>query len=66
MWAICGILTAVDYFPPGHPARTDAKIEVVRNAAWIRVPYPGEHVFANQLYMFIITLKYSLVSSLTR
>lgn len=41
MWIICGILTAFNYLPPGHPARTDAKIEIVRSAAWIRVPYPG-------------------------
>ncbi|XP_065202699.1 solute carrier family 23 member 1-like [Planococcus citri] len=42
MWVICGVLTATNYLPSGHPARTDTKIDIVRNAAWIRIPYPGQ------------------------
>jgi hypothetical protein len=42
MWAICGILTATDVFPEGHPARTDVRIRVLEDAPWFRVPYPGQ------------------------
>ncbi|XP_075973954.1 solute carrier family 23 member 2 [Anticarsia gemmatalis] len=42
MWAICGILTATGVFPPEHPARTDVKLNIIRDAPWFRVPYPGQ------------------------
>ncbi|XP_028157855.1 solute carrier family 23 member 2 isoform X1 [Ostrinia furnacalis] len=42
MWAICGILTATGTLPPHHPARTDVKINIIEDAPWFRVPYPGQ------------------------
>ncbi|CAH0723097.1 unnamed protein product, partial [Brenthis ino] len=42
MWVICGILTATDALAPGHPARTDLKINIIQDAPWFRVPYPGQ------------------------
>lgn len=41
MWILCAILTASDYFPVGHPARTDVKIRIIDDSSWFRVPYPG-------------------------
>lgn len=41
MWGVCGVLTATGALPPGHAARTDAKLELLRGAPWFRVPYPG-------------------------
>ncbi|XP_063825180.1 solute carrier family 23 member 2 isoform X1 [Ostrinia nubilalis] len=42
MWAICGILTATGTLPPHHSARTDVKINIIEDAPWFRVPYPGQ------------------------
>ncbi|KAL1401903.1 hypothetical protein pipiens_019929, partial [Culex pipiens pipiens] len=42
MWSLCGVLTATNVFPSGHPARTDVRIRVLEDAAWFRVPYPGQ------------------------
>ncbi|CAH0397742.1 unnamed protein product [Chilo suppressalis] len=42
MWAVCGILTVTEVFPPEHPARTDIKLNIVQDAPWFRVPYPGQ------------------------
>ncbi|XP_052749636.1 solute carrier family 23 member 2 [Galleria mellonella] len=42
MWIICGVLTATDVFPHGHPARTDLKVNIIEDAPWFRVPYPGQ------------------------
>lgn len=42
MWGICAILTATNVFADGHPARTDARIRVLQDAPWFRVPYPGQ------------------------
>ncbi|CAG4975797.1 unnamed protein product [Colias eurytheme] len=42
MWAICGILTITGVFEPGHPARTDLKVNIIEDAPWFRVPYPGQ------------------------
>lgn len=42
MWGICGILTAYNVFEEGHPARTDARISVLTDAPWFRIPYPGQ------------------------
>ncbi|VVC27101.1 Hypothetical protein CINCED_3A010658 [Cinara cedri] len=42
MWILCGILTITDYFPVGHPARTDVKIRIIEDSSWFRVPYPGQ------------------------
>ncbi|XP_038211925.1 solute carrier family 23 member 2 [Zerene cesonia] len=42
MWAICGILTVAGALPPGHPARTDLKVNIIEDAPWFRVPYPGQ------------------------
>ncbi|XP_053607315.1 solute carrier family 23 member 2 isoform X1 [Plodia interpunctella] len=42
MWAVCGVLTATGVFPEGHPARTDLKVNIIEDAPWFRVPYPGQ------------------------
>ncbi|XP_059051571.1 solute carrier family 23 member 2 [Achroia grisella] len=42
MWVICGILTATDVFPHGHPVRTDLKVNIIEDAPWFRIPYPGQ------------------------
>lgn len=42
MWGICLILTVNDVFPVDHPARTDARIRVLNDAAWFYIPYPGQ------------------------
>ncbi|XP_078347816.1 solute carrier family 23 member 2-like [Oculina patagonica] len=47
MWMICAIVTAAGGFPddpsnPQYKARTDARIEVLKEAKWFRVPYPGQ------------------------
>ncbi|VDM77310.1 unnamed protein product [Strongylus vulgaris] len=43
-WAFCLILTVCNLVEPGGPARVDIphKVEAIRNAAWIAVPYPGK------------------------
>ncbi|KAL0893409.1 hypothetical protein ABMA27_014996 [Loxostege sticticalis] len=42
MWAICAILTATEALPANHPARTDVKINIIEDAPWFRIPYPGQ------------------------
>lgn len=42
MWALCAVLTFADVFPLEHPARTDVKLNIIEDAPWFRVPYPGE------------------------
>ncbi|XP_061377243.1 solute carrier family 23 member 2 isoform X2 [Danaus plexippus] len=42
MWVVCGVLTATNVFPAGHPARTDLKLNIIEDAPWFRVPYPGQ------------------------
>ncbi|KAF9823639.1 hypothetical protein SFRURICE_009184 [Spodoptera frugiperda] len=42
MWALCAILTVTGVFPPEHPARTDVKLNIIEDAPWFRVPYPGQ------------------------
>lgn len=54
MWAVCGFLTAIDYFPKGHPARTDSNIEIIEQAAWFRIPYPGKNDLV--LFFFLVSL----------
>ena len=46
-WIICAIVTAAGGFPsdpsvPQYLARTDARISVLKEAEWIRLPYPGK------------------------
>ena len=45
-WIVCAILTAAGAFTGdstgyGYSARTDTRMEVLRNADWFRIPYPG-------------------------
>ena len=45
-WMICAILTAAGAFPtspsiPQYLARTDARIDVLKEAKWFIFPYPG-------------------------
>lgn len=42
MWGLCGLLTLIEVFPEGHPARTDSRLKVFSDASWFRVPYPGQ------------------------
>lgn len=39
MWGICGLLTVFDIVEGG--ARVDIKIKILRDAPWLRLPYPG-------------------------
>ncbi|XP_047739598.1 solute carrier family 23 member 1 [Hyalella azteca] len=39
-WATCWALTAAGLLPEGDAARTDARLAVVADAPWFRVPYP--------------------------
>ncbi|XP_006861297.1 PREDICTED: solute carrier family 23 member 2-like [Chrysochloris asiatica] len=46
-WLTCFVLTVTDVFPSaptayGHGARTDIKGDVLNQAPWFRVPYPGQ------------------------
>lgn len=46
MWLICYILTAAGALPDnkgeyGYEARTDLRLEVIDEVAWVRFPYPG-------------------------
>ncbi|KAI0227180.1 Solute carrier family 23 member 2 [Lamellibrachia satsuma] len=46
-WLICAILTATDVLPPtpgswGYEARTDTRIDSLRDTPWFRIPYPGQ------------------------
>jgi len=43
MWILCALFTMYDYFPIGHPARTDVKIRIIGDSSWFRVPYPGNY-----------------------
>lgn len=40
MWAICLILTLTNALEEGHPARTDARLQVLTDSAWFHIPYP--------------------------
>ncbi|XP_053374344.1 solute carrier family 23 member 1-like [Mercenaria mercenaria] len=46
-WAICAILTVCSVLPDspgewGYTARTDIGLDVLKDARWFRVPYPGQ------------------------
>ncbi|XP_077366525.1 solute carrier family 23 member 1-like isoform X1 [Festucalex cinctus] len=46
-WLVCHLLTIYDVLPSdpgryGHQARTDVKSDVVSQASWFVVPYPGQ------------------------
>ena len=46
-WLICYILTASNVFSEDekditYNARTDTKLQVLYDAAWFRIPYPGK------------------------
>lgn len=55
MWALDAILTIYDYFPKGDPARTDVKLQVIYNAPWFRIPYPGR-IFHEETLKLICTI----------
>ena len=45
-WLICAILTFTGVFPKdsselGFDAKTNVRIDVLKQAAWFRMPYPG-------------------------
>lgn len=41
-WGVSGIVTAAGGFPEGSKARTDSRLDVLTEAKWIRLPYPGQ------------------------
>ena len=41
MWGICAILTLLDVFEEGNPARTDIRTQLIVQSSWFRIPYPG-------------------------
>ena len=50
-WFICYILTLTNAIPddPDHWAyrgRTDIQSDVLKEADWFRVPYPGKHLLS--------------------
>lgn len=40
MWIICFVLTLTNTLEEGHPARTDARLQVLTDSAWFYIPYP--------------------------
>lgn len=42
MWTVCAILTVSNVLEEGHPARTDARLRVLTDSAWLYIPYPGQ------------------------
>ena len=47
-WALCGILTAAGVFTDdpndiGYKARTDARSNIIKEADWFYMPYPGKN-----------------------
>eukprot|EP00095_Tigriopus_kingsejongensis_P001031 maker-scaffold587_size153100-snap-gene-0.29 protein:Tk01031 transcript:maker-scaffold587_size153100-snap-gene-0.29-mRNA-1 annotation:"hypothetical protein DAPPUDRAFT_302649" len=40
VWGLCGILTASGALSEKSALRTDTKLNIVYNAAWVRLPYP--------------------------
>lgn len=56
MWVVCGVLTATNVFPAGHPARTDLKLNIIEDAPWFRVPYPGNKItcYFNNIALFVV------------
>jgi len=55
-WAVSGIVTAAGGFPEGSQARTDTRLDVLNEAQWIRVPYPG--IKQTALVCFPIKIKF--------
>ncbi|CAH1799894.1 unnamed protein product [Owenia fusiformis] len=46
-WGFCGILTVTNVFPddpnsPTYNARTDARVQSIKEASWFFFPYPGQ------------------------
>lgn len=42
MWSVCLVLTLTNVLEEGHPARTDARLRVLKDSAWLYIPYPGQ------------------------
>merc|ERR1740128_963556 len=42
MWILCAVLTALNAFEIGSPARTDTKLSILLDAPWFQLPYPGQ------------------------
>lgn len=63
-WIISAIITAAGGFPsdpsvPQYKARSDARIDVLREAKWFRVPYPGykrDIIFIVTFFLVIIKI----------
>ena len=58
-WALCAIITVAGGFPsdpmnPQYKARTDARIAVLKEAEWLRFPYPGGENFLTRLCAWIM------------
>lgn len=40
MWIICLVLTITNTLEEGHPARTDARLQVFTDSDWFYIPHP--------------------------
>jgi len=41
VWIVCIILTVSGVLSEDSAARTDKKVEILMDAPWLRLPYPG-------------------------
>ncbi|KFM74638.1 Solute carrier family 23 member 2, partial [Stegodyphus mimosarum] len=41
-WSLCAILTCTNVLPADNPARTDTRLNVLRESPWFRPSYPGQ------------------------
>lgn len=62
MWLLCYIFTLTDVFPDdpdawGYGARTDIRGDVIQDAAWFRIPYPGRSFMTLHLTRMIHLLQ---------
>ncbi|XP_050707982.1 solute carrier family 23 member 1-like [Eriocheir sinensis] len=64
-WGVCGVLTALEFFPPGSPARTDAAGDIIRNTPWIFVPYPGQWGWPSVTAAGVVGMLGGAVASMT-
>ena len=58
-WLICLILTLTNVLPDdpdawGYYARTDTKIDVLKESKWIRVPYPGIIIIIHMNHVYSV------------
>ncbi|PIK59089.1 putative solute carrier family 23 member 1-like [Apostichopus japonicus] len=57
MWFVCVVLTLTGVFPDdpevyGYAARVDTKVDNIRAAPWLALPYPGQDALFPPLSIF--------------